>query len=151
MKCMYVNIYIYVLITYIIYTHIYIQMYIYIYIMYSWNWHSPPEQVHSKKTEGIILQPLFFRGDLLSFSESTSTNLQVPCHTWQQKQCPNVIYWTWMNMGKFHGCFCLRAGIVLKKTPLTHAQEGHPFVFIYCISLTCHFLSTRPGIVNLWS
>lgn len=99
---MYVCKYKYMCVDYIYHTYAYIHtnVYIYIYIMYSWNWHSPPEQVHSKKTEGIVLQPLFFRGDLQSFSER---NLQIcKCHvTHGNKSNAQMLSiereWTWGN------------------------------------------------------
>ena len=118
-------------------------------IMYSWDWHNPPEQVHSKKRKVSSCNHYFSEVISYLLANLTSTNLQVPCHTWQQKQCPNVIYWTWMNMGKFHGCLWMRAGIVSQKKPWHMCKEDIHLPSL--IRLTCHFLSTRPGIINLWS
>ncbi len=74
--------------------------------MYSSNWHNPLNRWIPKKKNG--------RDRLATDIYKSTSDMS---HVATKTTHTSAIYWTCMNMGKFHSCLCLRAGIVPKKTP----------------------------------
>ena len=99
-------------------------------IMHSWDWHNPPEQVHSKKAEGIVLQPLFFRGDLLSFSEPYIYKSASAMSHMATKTMPKCYLLNMNEHGEIPWLSLVASRYSFTKKNLTHVQEGHPFAFI---------------------